>query len=368
MDSAAAGPPAGFLNSPAATTALLDLWDALEVGEAEGRGVPLPLAPDFAEVMSQVRDVLTVSETAAITGVKERQVHHWAAGTHNPQGAARERLLALHQILGQLRIGLNADRAKVWLWSHQARLSGSRPYDLLVEGNLAEVLAAAREIWIREEPRDESLVRFAREGNAEAYHRLVRRYHGLVRSKASSYFLIGGDAEDLIQEGLVGLYKAVRDYRTDTQSSFRNFAELCITRQIITTVKTATHTQHAPLNESISLSAARSDPRGVDEPDLTLEEVLPLSSATDPANQAISSEELRSLVASLSAVLSALETSVLSLYLDGYSYDAIGEQLDRDRKTVDNALQRVRRKIRAELTARKARGLDQDPRPPRLEP
>src|SRR5688500_18773125 len=141
---------------------------------------------------------------------------------------------------------------------------------------------------------------------------IVRRYYGFVRLKASSYFLIGGDSDDLIQEGLVGLYKAVRDYRSDRESSFRNFAELCITRQIITAVKTATRNKHTPLNQYVSFSQS---PAGSSDGDSTLDEVLPGPSTHDPANQVISSEELQSLVACLSSVLSELESSVLSLYL-----------------------------------------------------
>src|ERR671925_733292 len=171
---------------------------------------------------------------------------------------------------------------------------------------------------------DHYLIALAKQGKKDAYDRIVKRYYGFVRLKASSYFLIGGDADDLIQEGLVGLYKAVRDYRWDRESSFRNFAELCITRQIITAVKTSTRNKHTPLNEYVSFSHAPAAP-GDSEP--TLDEVLPGPSVHDPVNQVISSEELRSLVSCLSSVLSELESRVLSLYLDGYSYDVIAERL-----------------------------------------
>jgi RNA polymerase sporulation-specific sigma factor len=196
---------------------------------------------------------------------------------------------------------------------------------------------------------DHYLIALAKQGRADAMDRIVRRYHGFVRLKASSYFLIGGDSEDLIQEGLVGLYKAVRDYRSDRESSFRNFAELCITRQIITAVKTATRNKHTPLNQYVSFSQA---PAGATEGDSTLDEILPGPSTHDPANQVISSEELQSLVACLSSVLSELESSVLSLYLDGNSYEAIAARLECDTKTVDNALQRVKRKVGAHLSSR----------------
>jgi RNA polymerase sporulation-specific sigma factor len=197
---------------------------------------------------------------------------------------------------------------------------------------------------------DGFLIALAKQGNPDAYDRLVRRYYGFVRLKASSYFLAGGDSDDLIQEGLVGLYKAIRDYRTDRESSFRNFAELCITRQIITAVKTATRNKHTPLNQYLSFSSSPSSAAGEGEP--TLDEVIPGPSVNDPVNQVISSEELQALVACLSTVLSELESRVLSLYLDGHSYEDVGKRLDCDTKTVDNALQRVKRKVGTHLAAR----------------
>ena len=196
---------------------------------------------------------------------------------------------------------------------------------------------------------DHYLVALAKQGKRDAYDRIVRRYYGFVRLKASSYFLIGGDADDLIQEGLVGLYKAIRDYRSDRESSFRNFAELCITRQIITAVKTSTRNKHAPLNEYVSFAQT---PAAAGDGEQTLDEILPGPSVNDPAIQVISSEELHSLVACLSSVLSELESSVLSLNLDGTSDEAIGERLGCDTKTVDNALQRVKRKVAAHLESR----------------
>jgi RNA polymerase sporulation-specific sigma factor len=196
---------------------------------------------------------------------------------------------------------------------------------------------------------DGYLIALAKQGNAAAYDRLVRRYYGFVRLKASSYFLAGGDADDLIQEGLVGLYKAVRDYRTDRESSFRNFAELCITRQIITAVKTATRNKHTPLNQYVSFSAS---PASATEGEPTLDEVIPGPTVHDPVNQVISTEELQALVACLSTALSELESRVLALYLDGRSYEEIGGRLDCDTKTVDNALQRVKRKVGVHLRAR----------------
>jgi RNA polymerase sporulation-specific sigma factor len=196
---------------------------------------------------------------------------------------------------------------------------------------------------------DQYLVALAKQGRPDAYDRIVRRYYGFVRLKASSYFLLGGDSDDLLQEGLVGLYKAVRDYRADRESSFRSFAELCITRQIITAVKTATRNKHTPLNQSISFSqSAAAD--GESEPGL--DEMLAGPSAHDPVNQVISSEELHSLVACLSTALSELEGTVLSFYLDGRSYDEMASRIGCDTKTVDNALQRVKRKVGAHLESR----------------
>ncbi len=196
---------------------------------------------------------------------------------------------------------------------------------------------------------DNYLIALAKQGRPDAYDRIVKRYHGFVRLKASSYFLAGGDSDDLIQEGLVGLYKAVRDYRTDRESSFRNFAELCITRQIITAVKTATRNKHTPLNQYVSFS---SSPSSSMEGEPTLDEIIPGPSVHDPVNQVISSEELRSLVDCLSSALSELESRVLALYLDGYSYEQVGERIGCDTKTVDNALQRVKRKIGVHLGSR----------------
>ena len=196
---------------------------------------------------------------------------------------------------------------------------------------------------------DSYLVALAKRGSANAYERLIRRYRGFVRLKASSYFMLGGDSEDLIQEGLVGLYKAIRDFRSDRESSFRNFAELCITRQIITAVKTASRNKHAPLNQYVSFAQT---PAASGEAETTLEEILPGPISEEPSERVIASEELRALVSCLSSVLSELESRVLSLYLDGHSYEQIGERLECDTKTVDNALQRVKRKVAAHISGR----------------
>jgi RNA polymerase sporulation-specific sigma factor len=192
------------------------------------------------------------------------------------------------------------------------------------------------------EVEDLRLVLRARNGDSVAMDSLLRRYTGFVRLKASSYFIAGGESDDLIQEGLVGLYKAVRDFRTDKETSFRSFAELCITRQIITAIKTATRFKHAPLNTYFSFSHT---PAGQEDGDCTLGDALPGPGVDDPAVCVISTEELQSLVFCLGTGLSPLESDALRLYLEGNSYEEMAEGLGCDTKTIDNALQRVKRKV-----------------------
>jgi len=190
---------------------------------------------------------------------------------------------------------------------------------------------------------DLQLIMRARNGDSSALDFLIRRYTGFVRLKASSYFLAGGDSEDLIQEGLIGLYKAVRDFRADKETSFRSFAELCVTRQIITAIKTATRFKHAPLNTYVSFSHT---PAGQDsDSDCTLGDALPGPSVDEPSTCVISTEELQSLVFELGTGLSKLESDALRKYLEGSSYEEMAEELGCDTKTIDNALQRVKRKI-----------------------
>ena len=190
---------------------------------------------------------------------------------------------------------------------------------------------------------DLQLVIRARNGDTKAMDTLIRRYTGFVRLKSSSYFLAGGDSDDLIQEGLIGLYKAVRDFRSDKETSFRSFAELCITRQIITAIKTATRFKHAPLNTYVSFSQT---PAGQEsEGDCTLGDALPGPSVDEPSICVISTEELQSLVFCLGTGLSSLESDALRLYLEGSSYEEMAESLEVDTKTIDNALQRVKRKV-----------------------
>jgi len=196
---------------------------------------------------------------------------------------------------------------------------------------------------VQRELEDLQLVLKARNGSSAAMDQLIRRYTSFVRLKSSSYFLAGGDSEDLIQEGLVGLYKAVRDFRPDKETSFRSFAELCVTRQIITAIKTATRFKHAPLNQYVSFSHT---PAGQEsDSEVTLGDALPGSHVHDPAVCVISTEELQSLVGCLGTTLSSLESNALRLYLEGSSYEDMAESLECDTKTIDNALQRVKRKI-----------------------
>jgi RNA polymerase sigma-H factor len=197
---------------------------------------------------------------------------------------------------------------------------------------------------------DLQLVLRARNGDLSARDEMIRRYTGFVRMKASSYFLAGGDAEDLLQEGLIGLCKAIRDFRHDKETSFRSFAELCVTRQIITAIKTATRYKHQALNNYVSFS---NTPAGQDgDSDCTLGDALPGSHVDEPSVQVISTEELKSLVFTLGTGLSKLESDALRMYLEGSSYEDMADSLGCDTKTIDNALQRVKRKIVVHRQAR----------------
>jgi len=170
---------------------------------------------------------------------------------------------------------------------------------------------------------------------------LINKYRNFVRAKARSYFLIGADREDIIQEGMIGFYKAIRDFRNDKLSSFRAFAELCVTRQIITAIKTATRQKHIPLNSYISLNKPIYD----EDSDRTLLDVLSGAKAADPEDLVISREEFIDIEKKMEEILSDLEWKVLMSYLDGKSYQEIAEDLDRHVKSIDNALQRVKRKL-----------------------
>ncbi len=201
---------------------------------------------------------------------------------------------------------------------------------------------------IYDEMLDEAIVEAAREGDDSAQEYLINKYKNFVRAKARSYFLIGADREDIIQEGMIGLYKAIRDFRNDKLASFRAFAELCITRQIITAIKTATRQKHIPLNSYVSLNKPIYD----EESDRTLLDVLSGTKVTDPEELVISREEFVDIEHKMGEFLSDLEWKVLMSYLDGRSYQEIAKDLRRHVKSIDNALQRVKRKLERYLEKR----------------
>jgi RNA polymerase sporulation-specific sigma factor len=188
---------------------------------------------------------------------------------------------------------------------------------------------------------DEEVVVLAQNGDGQALAYLLNKYKNFVRSKARSYFLIGADHEDIVQEGMIGLYKAIRDFRADKLASFRAFAELCITRQIITAIKTATRQKHIPLNSYVSLNKPLYD----DESDRTLLDVIIEGKTSSPEDLLISQESLQTINLRIGEVLSELEQDVLAAYLDGKSYQEIARMLGRHSKSIDNALQRVKRKL-----------------------
>lgn len=193
---------------------------------------------------------------------------------------------------------------------------------------------------------DDKLILTARSGDDSALEFLLDKYKNFVRVKARSYFLIGADREDLIQEGMIGLYKAIRDFRDDRRASFRAFAELCITRQMITAIKTATRQKHIPLNSYVSLNK----PVYYEEDsDRTLADMLSGTEIADPVELVISGEELKNIRSSFGKILSELEAQVLKFYIDGRSYQEIAEKLNRHVKSIDNALQRVKRKVELHL-------------------
>ncbi|HOA36534.1 MAG: RNA polymerase sporulation sigma factor SigH [Dethiobacteria bacterium] len=196
---------------------------------------------------------------------------------------------------------------------------------------------------------DEDIVSEAKDGNSIALEFLINKYKNFVKAKARSYFLIGADREDIIQEGMIGLYKAIRDFRGDKLSSFRAFAELCITRQIITAIKTATRQKHIPLNSYVSLNKPIYD----EDSDRTLLDVLSGTKITDPEELMINREEYNDIEYKMGEILSDLEWKVLTLYLEGKSYQEIAEDLERHVKSIDNALQRVKRKLERYLEVRK---------------
>lgn len=195
---------------------------------------------------------------------------------------------------------------------------------------------------------DEQIVEIARDGDIDAQEYLINKYKNYVRAKARTYFLLGGDKEDLTQEGMIGMYKAIRDFRSDKLSSFRAFAELCITRQIITAIKTATRQKHIPLNSYVSLNKPIYD----EDSDRTLLDIITGNKVTDPEELIISREEFSEIEEKMGELLSPLEWQVLMYYLEGKSYQEIAEDLGRHVKSIDNALQRVKRKLEKYLTER----------------
>lgn len=195
---------------------------------------------------------------------------------------------------------------------------------------------------------DEQIVDLAQNGNDPAQEYLINKYKNFVRAKARSYFLIGADREDIIQEGMIGLYKAIRDFRGEKLSSFRAFAELCITRQIITAIKTATRQKHIPLNSYVSLNKPIYD----EDSDRTLLDVISGTKITDPEELIISREEFDDIEEKMGEILSSLEWQVLMAYLEGKSYQEIAYELKRHVKSIDNALQRVKRKLERYLEKR----------------
>ena len=195
---------------------------------------------------------------------------------------------------------------------------------------------------------DEDIVEFVRLGDSGALEYLIHKYRNFVRAKARSYFLIGAEREDIVQEGMIGLYKAIRDFKGDKLASFKAFAELCITRQIITAIKTATRQKHIPLNSYVSLDKPIYD----EDSDRTLLDVICGSRVCDPEEMIINQEEFYGLEDKMTEILSDLERKVLMLYLDGRSYQEIAVDLDRHVKSIDNALQRVKRKLERYLEVR----------------
>lgn len=213
---------------------------------------------------------------------------------------------------------------------------------------LEKIIKASVNTSSFEERLDEEVVIEAQISNVRAQEYLINKYKNFVKAKAKSYFLIGADKEDIYQEGMIGLYKAIRDFKADRLSSFRAFAEICVTRQIITAIKTATRQKHIPLNTYISLNKPIYD----EESDRTLLDVLSGAKITDPEELVISREEVISIQNEIGEVLSELEMEVLMSYLDGKSYQEIACDLDRHAKSIDNALQRVKRKLEKCLSKR----------------
>lgn len=188
---------------------------------------------------------------------------------------------------------------------------------------------------------DEALVERFQRGDIDALNVLIERYRRFTRSKAHMYFLVGAESDDIEQEGMIGLYKAARDFRADRQASFRAFADVCVTRQVLTAVKAATRRKHQPLNQYVSISA----PKGGERGDRSVEDLLDASESLDPAEAVLSRERMDTMRRSVADTLSGLEVDVLRLFVEGKSYQEISDRLGRHVKSIDNALQRIKRKL-----------------------
>jgi RNA polymerase sporulation-specific sigma factor len=204
---------------------------------------------------------------------------------------------------------------------------------------------------------DEDLIAHYHQGFEPAVEALLHRYRNFARLKARSYFLAGADKDDIVQEGMIGLYKAIRDFSAEKETSFRAFADICITRQIITAVKTATRQKHLPLNQYVSLSKPLATD---DDQDWVLQDVIEAQQVSDPAELVISDDELRSIKLVFAEILSGFEAEVLHMYVEGKSYQEIAKHLNRHVKSIDNALQRIKRKVELHLRDRN-RGEPEEP-------
>ena len=223
-----------------------------------------------------------------------------------------------------MRLALTTRQREGWIWGASVTKTPSDPLDVS----------------------DEELVARYQAGEAAVVEVLLTRYRHLAHIKARSYFLAGAGKDDVVQEGMIGLYKAIRDYRSGRRAAFRTFADVCITRQIVSAIKTATRHKHDPLNSGVSLSK----PLPQDEhPDRVLADILPAAEASDPADVVIKNEEIQGVRRAFAEVLSGFETEVLHLYIEGKSYQEIASSLGRSVKAIDNALQRIKRKLEMSL-------------------
>jgi RNA polymerase sporulation-specific sigma factor len=212
-------------------------------------------------------------------------------------------------------------------------------------------MATTLDLRTASELADDELVRRYRDGDGAALDVLLQRYRRFARAKARGYFLVGADGDDIEQEGMIGLYKAVRDFRPEREASFRAFAELCITRQVITAIKGATRQKHQPLNRYVSISGVRG---GDGEQEQAVEDLLDDHHVADPADEVCQRERVQAMHQSMAELLSGLEVEVLGLYVSGKSYQEIGDSLGRHVKSIDNALQRIKKKVEVHVAQRDA--------------